>query len=89
MWVTPERLAAAGVTGWTDLPIWVPPTGETAALHDSDTSAAAAAGLPVRPVRDTVADTGAWLRDLDGEPWQIPGRGVTGLTSEQRAALLA
>ena len=89
VWVTPEQVAAAGLTGWTDLPIWVPPTGELAALHDSDTSAAAAAGLTVRSARDTVADTWTWLRDLDGEPWQIPDRGVTGLTPEQRAALLA
>ena len=88
VWVSPERLAEAGVSGWTDLPIWTPPTGELAVLHDSDTSAAAAAGLTVRPAEQTVADTWAWLRDLDGEPWQIPGRGVSGLTEAQRTALL-
>ena len=88
VWTSPETLAAAGVTGWTDLPIWTPPTGELAALHDSDTSAAAAAGLVVRPAEATVADTWAWLRDLDAEPWQIPGRGSTGLTEAQRSALL-
>jgi nucleoside-diphosphate-sugar epimerase len=88
VWRTPEELAAVGVTGWTDLPIWTPPTGELAVLHDSDTSRAAAAGLTVRPVRETVTDTWAWLSGLDEEPFRIPGRGVTGLTAEQTQSLL-
>lgn len=88
VWRTPEELAAADVTGWTDLPIWTPPTGELAVLHDSDTSKAAGAGLTVRPVRETVADTWSWLTGLDEEPPVIPGRGVSGLTADQVAALL-
>ncbi|MGH3447998.1 MAG: hypothetical protein ACRDP4_10290 [Nocardioidaceae bacterium] len=44
VWTSPETIEAAGVAAWTQLPIWVPPTGELAGLHDSDVSAAAAAG---------------------------------------------
>ncbi|MGH3445574.1 MAG: NAD-dependent epimerase/dehydratase family protein [Nocardioidaceae bacterium] len=65
VWVSPGRLAAAGVTGWTDLPIWVPPTGDLAGLHSGDVSAALAAGLTCRPIAETVADTWAWLHDAD------------------------
>ncbi|RNL61197.1 reductase [Nocardioides marmoriginsengisoli] len=86
--VTPEQVEEAGVSGWTDLPIWVPPTGELAGLHDADTSAAAAAGLRCRPVEETVTDTWAWLR-REGTPTPPSGRGGDpGLTPEQEAALL-
>ena len=62
VWLTPETVEAAGVSPWTELPIWVPPTGELAGLHALDVSAAAAAGLRCRPIEQTVADTWAWLQ---------------------------
>ncbi len=87
--VTPEQVEAAGVSGWTDLPIWVPPTGELAALHDADTAAAASAGLRCRPSAETVADTWAWLQ-REGIPAPPAGRGgVLGLSIDQENALLS
>ncbi len=62
VWLSPEVVAASGVEPWTELPIWTPPTGELAPLHDCDTSAAHAAGLTCRPVADTVAATWEWLQ---------------------------
>lgn len=67
VWLSPEQVAHAGVQGWTELPIWVPPTGELAALHDGDTRAAHDAGLRCRPMAETVADTWAWLQ-REGRP---------------------
>ncbi|NJP93149.1 reductase [Nonomuraea sp. FMUSA5-5] len=43
------------------------PTG----LHDADVSAALAAGLTLRPLRETLADTWAWLR-REGDPAPRP-----------------
>ncbi|MGH3364077.1 MAG: NAD-dependent epimerase/dehydratase family protein [Nocardioidaceae bacterium] len=63
VWRSPEAIEAAGVSGWTQLPIWVPPSGEMAGLHDGDVSAAHAEGLSCRPVRETVADTWGWLEE--------------------------
>lgn len=88
VWRTPEQVAAAGVSGWTQLPIWAPPTGELSALHDGDTRAALAAGLECRPVAETVADTWAWLQ---AEGWPVPPTnrgGPLGLSPEDEAALL-
>jgi 2'-hydroxyisoflavone reductase len=88
-WVSPEAVEAAEVNGWTDLPIWVPPTGELAGLHDADVSAAHEAGLHCRPMPETVADTWAWLQ-REGTPTAPTNRaGRLGLTPEQERRLLA
>jgi nucleoside-diphosphate-sugar epimerase len=88
VWVTPEAVEAAGLSGWTDLPIWVPPTGELAALHDCDVSAAHAAGLRCRPMDVTVADTWAWLQ-REGTPTPPSARaGELGLSPEEEQRLL-
>ncbi|QBR91005.1 NAD-dependent epimerase/dehydratase family protein [Nocardioides euryhalodurans] len=85
VWLAPEVVEASGVQPWTELPIWVPPTGEYAALHDCDVSAAEAAGLRCRPVTETVTDTWAWLQ-REGLPAQPADRPATGMdaAAEQR-----
>lgn len=88
VWLSPDAVLAAGVTGWVDLPIWVPPTGEMTGLHDGDVSAAHAAGLRCRPVRDTVADTWGWLRQA-GRPEPRRDRPTLGPTPEVERALVS
>jgi 2'-hydroxyisoflavone reductase len=89
VWLEPQTIEAAGVSGWTDLPIWVPPTGELAALHDCDVSAALATGLHCRPMEETVADTWAWLQ-REGTPAPPTNRaGDLGLTRQQEQVLLS
>jgi 2'-hydroxyisoflavone reductase len=85
VWLTPEQVAESGVEPWTELPIWTPPTGELAALHDCDVSAAYAAGLVCRPATETVADTWAWL-EREGAPDPATQRAGTGMdaAAEQR-----
>ena len=63
------------VAPWTELPIWLPPTGEFAGLHDGVVSAAYSAGLTCRPVAETVADTWAWLQG-EGLPAQRTRNGL-------------
>ena len=49
------------------MPIWVPPTGEFAGLHNGNVKAALREGLTCRPIEETVADTWAWLQ-AEGDP---------------------
>lgn len=86
VWVSPEVIEAAGIAPWTELPIWLPPDGEYAGMHDGDVSAAYAAGLTCRPVEQTVADTWRWLRD---EGYPPPGRIAHGLSPDKEQAVLA
>ncbi|WP_308315565.1 NAD-dependent epimerase/dehydratase family protein [Streptomyces sp. ISL-100] len=70
-WVSPEAIEAAGVEGWSDLPIWAPPGSELhAAVHAGDVSRALATGLRCRLLLDTVKDTWSWRQSLppDTEP---------------------
>lgn len=87
VWLPPDIVEACGVTGWMDLPIWVPPQGELAGLHDGDVSAAHDAGLTCRPIHDTVADTWRWLQEA-GSVATRADRPAVGLSPEVEQALL-
>ena len=87
-WVSWERLSAAGVEPWTQLPCWVPEEGEFRGFLEGDVSHALSLGLSCRPVEATVADTWAWVQ-RDGVPEQGPGRAPHGLPPDVEAALLS
>ena len=88
-WTDPEPILEAGITPWTDLPIWFPPGNDHAFVHRGDVSKAIAAGLRLRPIGDTIADTWAWLQTIGGTPPQRPDRNPVGLDPNREAALLA
>lgn len=79
-WRSTEFLQQHDVKPWADLPLWLP--GERWATVKLDR--ALAAGLRLRPMRDTIADTLAWYSEERGE---APLR--AGLTREREAELLA
>ena len=88
-WVrVPEAdLLAAGVQPWVHLPLWLPAdVADTA--WDVGTCRARELGLPSRPVRDSVADTWAWMR-TGRRPEPPAGRELPGLPADLEAALLA
>ncbi|MEU2127459.1 NAD-dependent epimerase/dehydratase family protein [Streptomyces sp. NPDC018352] len=87
-WTPTERILAAGVEPWTDLPVWLPPGELYDALHRGDVSKAYATGLRCRPVEETVADTWKWLEELGGVAPQRPDRPAVGLDPDVEAALL-
>ncbi|TDE60401.1 reductase [Nonomuraea mesophila] len=87
-WTPQERIFAAGIEPWSDLPIWLP--GELHGfMHGADVSKAVAAGLRPRPVEETVADTWAWLQSIGGVAPMRPDRPVVGLDPEREARVLA
>jgi len=86
VWVDEADLAAAGVQPWTQLPCWVPESGESAGVFEGDTSKARAAGLVVRSIDETVADTWAWVQEA-GVPTGRPGM-EPGLPEDLEHALL-
>ncbi|CAM5400138.1 MULTISPECIES: NAD-dependent epimerase/dehydratase family protein [Streptomyces] len=86
-WSGPEEILAAGLAPWTELPVWLPPGELYDAIHRGNPAKALGAGLRCRPVAETVADTWAWLQELDGPPPLRPGQPV-GLAPEKEEAFL-
>ncbi|MFD5433606.1 NAD-dependent epimerase/dehydratase family protein [Kitasatospora sp. NPDC127067] len=87
-WTDPERILAAGVEPWTELPIWLAPGELYDFLHTGSVERALGAGLRCRPVAETVADTWAWLRSIGGSAPRRSDRVTVGLDREREAALL-
>jgi 2'-hydroxyisoflavone reductase len=86
VWVSDDYLVTAGVEGWTELPLWIP-AADAPGLWAHDTTAAEAAGLACRPVRQTLVDTWEWMRSIEGG-WQRSDR-TPGLAPEREQELLA
>ena len=88
IWVQPAVIEAAGIQPWTELPVWAPPDGEAAALHNGNVDAIMAAGLVCRPVEETVADTWRWLQ-AEGDPPVREGGLQHGLDPDRERVVLA
>jgi 2'-hydroxyisoflavone reductase len=83
-WVPGDWLQAQGVQPWMDLPLWLPQVGEHAAFMQVPVARALAAGLSLRPLAETAADTLVWWQGLPAEQQAFP---QTGLAPEREAAL--
>ena len=59
-WLPAEFLAAQKVQPWSDMPVWLPPEGDTAGFAATRMQRATVAGLRIRPAADTVRDTLRW-----------------------------
>ena len=66
-WVPADFLQQQGVGGDGAIPIWMPPTGESAGFHRWSNKKAIAAGLAMRDPDVTTKDTLAWWRSLPDE----------------------
>lgn len=67
VWADSPALLALGAKPWTELPLWLPPEGDFAAFMQTANGAALAAGLQLRPLSETVADTLQWWLGLPSE----------------------
>lgn len=88
-WIDPDTIVKAGIEPWLELPIWVPAGEDYDSIHRRDVRKALGAGLRVRPVEETVADTWTWLRSVNGIVPQRSDRPVVGLPPEKEATILA
>ncbi|SDH31028.1 2'-hydroxyisoflavone reductase [Sinosporangium album] len=64
VWVPDEFVLAHEVAPFTELPLWMPESGPAAHTWKASPDKAIAAGLRIRPMAETVADTWTWLRGI-------------------------
>lgn len=85
VWVPWSFLEQHKVRPWADLPAWIPASME-AGFGRISIAAAAAAGLTIRPLGDTVATTLAWWKE---QPPERRARLRAGLTPGRETEVLA
>ncbi len=85
VWVPAEFLEQQKVQPWSDMPAWVPASGEYAGFADASVTRALREGLSIRPVAPTVNDTLTWHLQRPAEERAKLG---AGLSPEREKALL-
>jgi 2'-hydroxyisoflavone reductase len=61
-WVSDRSLLDAGISPWTELPMWAPDIREFAGIWEVSGDRALRTGMRYRPLSDTVHDTWLWLK---------------------------
>ncbi len=86
VWAGSAFLDKHKVAAWSDMPVWVPASGDTAGFHRTSSARAIAAGLKFRAPVDTARDTLTWFRS---EPADRQATLHAGLKPPREAELLA
>lgn len=68
VWKNPESILKAGISPWSELPCWHPPGLEHDWVCNCNVEKAYAIGFRARPVRETLADSWAWLQTQAEKP---------------------
>ena len=84
-WVDAAFLKEQKVSEWSDMPTWLPPTGEDAGGNRVSNARAVAKGLTFRPLKTTVKDTLDWWKK---QPPERQAKLRAGISSEREAAVL-
>ncbi|MFG0292678.1 MAG: NAD-dependent epimerase/dehydratase family protein [Phycisphaerales bacterium JB050] len=101
IWANAEFLAENQVYPWAQMPVWIPPSGESAGFHTRSLTKATKAGLTTRPLDVTIRDTLDWFDQEFLTQWKDAmvergtenpvfsfGGSVPGITREREAELL-
>ena len=85
-WVPADFLEKEKVAPWSDMPVWVPPTGEDGGMGAVSIKRALDKGLTFRPLAETARDTLAWFT---AQPKEHQEKLKAGITAEREAEVLA
>ncbi len=84
-WAPTGFLEAQKVQAWSDMPVWVPGTGESAGFGRISVARAVAAGLTFRPLATTATDTLAWF---NAQPAERRAKLRTGIDAERERQVI-
>lgn len=84
-WADEKTLDELKVSPWSDMPVWLPASGETAGASAVSAARAIAQGLTFRPIRVTAKETLEWWKTL---PEERRAKLKSGLTPDREAAAL-
>jgi len=85
-WVKADFLEAQKVAPWSDIPVWVPPSGGEGGMGRISVQSAVAKGLTFRPLAETARDTLGWFKS---QPADRQAKLKAGLSAERESEVLA
>jgi 2'-hydroxyisoflavone reductase len=85
-WVDAKFLEEQKVSAWMDMPVWVPPIGESAGFAEVSIKRALARALTFRPLAETTRATLEWFKK---QPAERQAKLRAGITPEREAEVLA
>jgi 2'-hydroxyisoflavone reductase len=85
-WVDADFLAAQKVSPWSDMPVWIPPRGDSAGFAMISIDRALSKGLTFRSVPDTTQVTLDWFHK---QPAERQAKLHAGLTPQRETEVLA
>ena len=85
-WVDADFLEKQGVHAWSDMPAWVPSSGDTAGFAKVSNARAVKAGLTFLPIEETAKATLDWFSTL---PADRRAKLRAGITPDREAKVLA
>jgi 2'-hydroxyisoflavone reductase len=86
LWVPANFLEKQQVQPWSDMPVWIPESGEYAGFAGAGVARALHEGLTIRPIQPTVNDTLTWHLQ---RPEEERAKLSAGLAPEREQAILA
>jgi 2'-hydroxyisoflavone reductase len=86
IWVPADFLTQQQVRPWSEMPVWIPPVGDTLGFMRINCQKAYAAGLTFRPLADTAKSTLDWYKT---RPAAEQEKARAGLPPEKEKAVLA
>jgi 2'-hydroxyisoflavone reductase len=86
VWANADFLAEQKVEPWSDMPVWVPPVGDSAGFSRTSCAKAIAKGLTFHSTIDTVKSTLDWFKS---EPADRQAKLKSGIAPEREAEVLA
>lgn len=89
-WVPADFLAQQNVRAWRDMPVWIPPVGNSAGFSRRSVAKAVAKGLTHRPLAVTAKDTLDWAKTRTAEQQKALADGrQAGMPATREAEVLA
>lgn len=89
-WVPADFLKEHKVGAWFNMPVWVPPVGESAGFTRRSNAKALAKGLTFRPLAVTAHETLAWHKSRPAEDQKRQADGTrAGISAAREAEVLA
>jgi 2'-hydroxyisoflavone reductase len=86
VWGDTAFLEAENISAWGDMPVWVPPVGDSAGFTRISNQKALKKGMTFRPIELTAKDTLDWWNGL---PEERRAKLKAGISPEREAAALA